>query len=437
MLSNLLKKNCLSHLCAAALLLCLIAFQFLSDFQSQNYLLLALFACANLLHFAAVLYSKEISFRAVLVWAFILRAACFIPFNSAELISGDLYRYLWEGKVLLEGLSPYELSPNDLTGSSLALENQELFDKVEHKSHSAIYQPVSLIFFAASLGEVLNWRIICQIVEILCMLIVFLWAKEKSLEPRVFAIYAWLPLLFFEISYGAHVDVIQMFFITGGIYLYEVRKREALAVVVLTLGFLTKFLAIVPLSYIFFRVLSKRRFDLLALFLLVCGAFYFPFFYLGEGLTGGVLKSVFAYASNWQFNGVVFDSLLSFGFDKTSLKTFLAGVFFIIWLFALSKPRASLAVLTANLYCFLLVVSSTVYPWYLLCFAPLMIFDKNLPSILPKLWFCYGVLFSYEVLAHPANWSVPVSIYLLEYLPLVTLLAFSFLNRPQISTSEQ
>ena len=79
----------------------------------------------------------------VVLVALALRAALVA---TPPTLSDDLYRYVWEGRVLASGSSPYAHAPLD---SALAtLRDAAIFPRVNHPELSAIYPPLAEAGFA-------------------------------------------------------------------------------------------------------------------------------------------------------------------------------------------------------------------------------------------------------------------------------------------------
>ncbi len=65
-------------------------------------------------------------------------------------LSDDIYRYIWEGRVVSEGLNPFALSPD---APALAhLRDAEIYPLVSRKHLPAIYPPCSQFIFALASG---------------------------------------------------------------------------------------------------------------------------------------------------------------------------------------------------------------------------------------------------------------------------------------------
>src|SRR4029079_243666 len=82
--------------------------------------------------------------RAVWMGGILFRAVL-VPL--APRFSDDLYRYLWDGKVLLHGINPYRYSP---TAPELAGLRAALWPLINHPDLPTIYPPLCMLFFAAS-----------------------------------------------------------------------------------------------------------------------------------------------------------------------------------------------------------------------------------------------------------------------------------------------
>ena len=96
------------------------------------------------MHYAFVLSPLQI-----LVLGIICRIAL-LPVLPCD----DIYRYVWEGKLWLNGLNPYHLAPID---DSLIPFRDPNWHKINHPDFPAIYPPLSQLWFAftVALGKVI------------------------------------------------------------------------------------------------------------------------------------------------------------------------------------------------------------------------------------------------------------------------------------------
>ncbi len=123
---------------------------------------------------------------------------------APPVFSDDLYRYLWEGRLWLEGLNPYRLPPND---PSLAPLRDEVWAKINNKPLTSIYPPFSQALFA--LGAVLGggaWTL--KLLALLSHLFAVVTLDRLSGKPRAALALSLNPLMLSESALNGHLDVL-------------------------------------------------------------------------------------------------------------------------------------------------------------------------------------------------------------------------------------
>ena len=199
---------------------------------------------------------------------------------TCPILEIDYYRYLWDGKVLASGVSPYQFSPAQVLGeeaedaapdfdfeanilglSNLEQTNQPLNDpsgdsandplsvadfetlaalsvetesnntilkRIHFDEYSTIYPPVSQAVFCLAM----KWfpataSVEAHIIFIKSVLVVFdlmilalVWALLSQLKIHVgwLILYAWNPLVIKEIANGGHLDSIAVFFMMLSVF---------------------------------------------------------------------------------------------------------------------------------------------------------------------------------------------------------------------------
>ena len=122
-------------------------------------------------------------------------------------LSDDVYRYLWDGYVAAEGISPYvfaidapELDYLDIPQRSLA----------NNRDMASPYLPVAQWVFVVVAFFLPLQPIFLQILMVLFALgTAFLLAKLLALgklPPHRLLLYLWNPLVVVEVAHGAHID---------------------------------------------------------------------------------------------------------------------------------------------------------------------------------------------------------------------------------------
>jgi hypothetical protein len=176
--------------------------------------------------------------RPALVGVFALAATMMILLAlTRPALSDDMYRYVWDGRVQAQGISPYRYPP--AAPELRELRDTEVWRYINRKPAVTIYPP------AAELAFAVLWRIVpdsvrwFQVVAAACALLAgaLLLGLLRALgrSPARVVIYLWAPLLIFEAAHSAHVDAFILPMLVAA-WWARVRQRDALVGVLLGLA---------------------------------------------------------------------------------------------------------------------------------------------------------------------------------------------------------
>jgi hypothetical protein len=131
---------------------------------------------------------------------------------APPLLSDDIYRYIWDGRVQAAGINPYRYVPADETLAGLR--DEAVYPKINRRENAhTIYPPVAQAFFflVTRVSESLTWMkaamVGCEAVALVALtslLASFGWPRARVL------IFAWHPLLVWEIAGSGHVDAVMI-----------------------------------------------------------------------------------------------------------------------------------------------------------------------------------------------------------------------------------
>ena len=307
-------------------------------------------------------------------WIVVIAIAFRVPLLFAPPhLSGDVYRYLWDGIVSRSGVNPYRFAPD---APQLATLRPEWHPSINHPEIRTIYPPVAEALFAV-VPSLVAWRIAIAA----CDLGVALLLARRS--RRTALAYVTLPLVLFEGVWSAHVDavagaVVAAAFIAGIPWLVGLAGA----------------LKIIPLAAAPAAVLdAPRRWRAAAAIAAVVIVPLVPF-----ALAGPLMPGLSDYAERWAFNSPAFSaaqwiaSVLPLKDAWTAVKGPLDLEFMAPLMYRLLTPeliaRAILAtVLLAALWlrrrhpldCIgaLLLLSPTIHPWYWLTLAALALHERS------------------------------------------------------------
>lgn len=287
-----------------------------------------------------------------------------LPLLFAEpALSTDVYRYLWDGRVLRSGTNPYALAPD---APQLAALRDSWHSQINHAEIRTIYPPVAELLFALA-PSLLVWRLLVIAAEMLAIVLL----RERGLA------YAAFPLAIFEGAWGGHLDVI-----AGVLVLLAfMRLRPSMS------GAAASLKVIPAVAIPAMIAAAPRRWRAVAVVAAVILVPALPFL-----AAGPVMPGMSDYASRWSFNSPAYDAAVwltsqldlkpLWGAAKDALHleaisdvvyrhlypAFLAralsgGILVLVLLRVWRDPLASIAAL--------LLLSPTIHPWYWCVLVPL------------------------------------------------------------------
>ncbi len=354
----------------------------------------------------------------VLLFALVLRAPLF-PVEPS--LSDDVWRYLHDGRAQLAGVSPFESPPSD--PSTIPFRGPE-FDRINHPELVTIYPPFAQLTFAASavLGSTLaGWKLILLAFEAALIVLLGHALRQRGRPPTLAAVYAWNPLAVAEVAAGAHVEPVAIATLLAALVLAG-SGRPLFAGVALGLSVATKYFAL-PLA----PFLDRARVGRTAV---GCGAAVLlvssPYLLAGPDVFG----SLFVFTRSWSSNAGIFAVLAAL--TGGTAARILVGLG-LLGLLAHAWVRGSTAHDTAFAFVFAtLLLSPVVHPWYLLWLVALLpLTSAPAPVRAAALLWSLTVPSAYiAVSAYRATgeWSVPLGARLVQYLPVLLLLAVAALN---------
>ena len=182
--------------------------------------------------------------------------ACRLPplFADAAL-SSDVYRYVWDGVVQQAGINPYRYVPADPALAMLrGVSEGNIFPAINRATYAhTIYPPFAQIFFwlvafaSPTLVMMKTSLVLCEGVTVWSLLRL-LRAFGRPREQII--LYAWAPILIWEIAGSGHLDSLAMALI-GLALVARYERRPMVTGFFLALAVLTKLypLVLVPALY--------------------------------------------------------------------------------------------------------------------------------------------------------------------------------------------
>jgi hypothetical protein len=193
------------------------------------------------------------TFPIILTVAILCRLVTLFP---EPFLSSDIYRYAWDGVVQHAHISPYRYVPGDPTLTFLRAPNQDLFDHINRRDYAhTIYPPgAQFLFFLITFISpgVTCMKLAMILFEGLTMygLAQLLGALGKRREQTL--LYAWCPLLIWEIGEAGHLDSAAMAFMVLAL-LARYRRQPVATGIFLGLAIMIKMYPVILLPALFRR----------------------------------------------------------------------------------------------------------------------------------------------------------------------------------------
>jgi len=193
--------------------------------------------------------------RTVLVVA-LVGAVLLVPAVLVEpQTSSDSYRYVWDGRVQLAGVSPYRYVPDDealrdLREAYLWPQGPDGESQVGRSTVPTIYPPVAQAWFALVAAVFptgtggYGIRVMTALLGVGVTVLLGRLMRRTGQDPRWAAVWAWCPLVVFEAGNNAHVDVLSTALVVLGFAALHGR-RHVMAGVFLGLAVATKLVPLV------------------------------------------------------------------------------------------------------------------------------------------------------------------------------------------------
>jgi hypothetical protein len=306
-------------------------------------------------------------------------------------LSQDFYRFIWDGRLILEGISPYLFTPRTLIDNQMVMgDMQRLYDGMGALSagHYSNYPPVNQLFFALAawlggngiLGPVIVTRLVLILADIGILVVGGKLLQQLGLRKEAILLYFLNPFIIIELCGNLHFEGLMLFFLMISLYLLY-QKRWIVAAVFFGLSISIKLIPLlfVPIFYRFFvkkGLFGSGFWRLKKFFWIAIGTVLISFvpFYSQE-LIGHYSQTIGLWFNSFEFNASVFYVVRWIGYQVngwdpigTAGKILPLVVLLVVLLIAFIRKNNSLAsLITSMLFAVTvyLLLSTTVHPWYL------------------------------------------------------------------------
>ena len=283
-------------------------------------------------------------------------------------ISGDVYRYQWEGRVQRAGINPYTIYP--ATPGLVDLQDPD--HPLEGGSGTpTLYPPLSEFSFSW-METVQGYKRLYTGFDLASVVVLLILLAVRKQPLHRVLIYAWNPTVVVSFAMSGHHDSLAILTLLGSV-LFIIGRRPALSITLLALSFLSKFFAGLLLPIF----LKRTRWAYAGLFAALVLLGYLPYAGAGSKLLDGLRQ----YAAGWEGNDSLFRLIQLAGNSKPQayliVGTLLLGLVVFVLRQCMEPLRAGL-ILTAGL----VLLSPNAFPWYFTWTIPFLCFYPSAPWLL-------------------------------------------------------
>jgi alpha-1,6-mannosyltransferase len=341
---------------------------------------------------------------------------------APPLLSDDVYRSVWEGRVQLRGGNPYAWGDRPDAPRWEPIRDH-VWQAMNHRDYPAVYPPLWQLAARAVVSvadSVTAMKAFLAAVEMLALWPLARILRRRGLPRGRLLVLAWSPLALVEVAGSGHNEALGLFFLALSLAALEA-GRPLVSAVAAALGFQAKLLpGLVAAAW-------ARRYRPAHVAAAVAVAALLVWPYRSAGRT--LFLSLAKYAVVWRFNETAFAPFAALLGHTAAVRVGMAFVIALALVLAQRRTEpvaAATAVVAATL-----LLAPNVLPWYALWFLPLLVVRDEAGALL----FTGTVTLAYLVYVPWRSgelWHLGWDVRALEYLPCALVLAVSR-SRPRES----
>jgi hypothetical protein len=430
-------------------------------FNELLFIWLSLFVC-----FYFLTKNKQLNFKKMVGISILFRLILLFQIPN---LSQDFYRFIWDGRMILEGLNPYLSLPQTFIqqGAIPIPEATELFQGMGELSgsHYTNYPPLHQVCFW--IAALLSGKSIFGSVVVLRVLIILadvgiLYFGKKLLEKLKLPIknifwYVLNPFIVIEMTGNLHFESIMIFFLIWALYKLS-QKKGLFAAVLIACSISVK---LIPLLFLplFYQWFTKRNIiannmkqshenetnqiehkkwlpdiagigNLIIFYTLIFSTtivLFLPFY--TPDLIDNYVNSVGLWFNNFEFNASFYFLFREIGYlfrgwNEIAIIGKITPIMTILFLGYISffrRNNSMKQLITALLFglSFYYFTTTTMHPWYLATLLILSVFTKYR---FPIVW-SIAIILSYQAYAN-IPWKENLWFIALEYIIVFSYLIF-------------
>lgn len=361
-------------------------------------------------------------------------------------LSDDMYRYVWDGRVQANGISPYRYPPDAGEVAHLKRGDRTVWRYINRKSAVTIYPPGAQIAYAGIwrvVGDsVTGFKAAFVVAELIGGIVLIRLLRRFGQPPERALIYLWSPLLVFEVAHAGHVDGLMLPLLIGAFWARATNRHTLLGLLLGAATLVKLFPALLlpvllPLPWPLARRTIRPPLNALFAFGGIVATGYLVYLFR-DASPIGFLPQYFDENFNMGLAHPLFEIAKGFGIPGSTLANMVAfGGLAVLSLAFILKPAASArGALTRCVWLigWYTLFTQNLFSWYLLWLLPLIallvepgrFLGFRLAPATAWLTFSGSIALSYVFFV---RWRPVSETQVAEYAPLYALLLLSCVVR--------
>ena len=395
---SFLKKHNAAILTFVSVVLCFFFAYFLdrTEFSKLLFLWFSLFTCSYFLW-----KNNKDNFSFLVAISILFRLVFLLAIPN---LSQDFYRFIWDGRMILEGLNPYLSLPETFIEQRNFPVNQaiDLYKGMGEMngSHFTNYPPINqLCFLIAAIfanKSILGAAVVMRVIIIFADVGIIYFGKkllEKLNLPisNIF-LYALNPFIIIEMTGNLHFEPVMLFFLIWSLYKLQ-QQKWIWAAVLLACSVSVKLIPLLFLPLVFQWFVKKdekffngfkRLIGFYAVVFITITVLFLPFY--SSELIANYSNSVGLWFRNFEFNASFYYiareiGYLFRGWNEIAIIGKIMPVLTIVFLGVITffrKNTTTKELITAMLFglSFYYFTTTTMHPWYVATLVILSVFTK-------------------------------------------------------------
>jgi len=351
-----------------------------------------LFGAGFVLYFFFVFTTSDKKETDILLWTSMIFRLIFII--AIPCLSDDYFRFLWDGKLFINGFNPYLYLPSEIVNTDIAKTaglSEELYNGLNSPNYYTVYPPINQLLFSIGgffskfgmLAGIIAIRVPILIAEFFTIKYIRKLLDSLSMPHHHILWYALNPLVIVELSGNLHFEGMMLLCIVVGIY-WLMANKWAGAAIWWAMAISIKLIPILFLPIILKRLDFAKSIWFYIITSLALALTFLPF--LDEQLIHHIISSVNLYFQTFEFNASIYYIIRWVGFKQVgyniiqqvgpilSITTFVLVM--LVYFYKNNSWEDSLKKMLFA-YTIYLLLATTIHPWYIINLVLLSVFVRN------------------------------------------------------------